>query len=353
MRFMSRMDSSRPLPPGQILTRKFPVVGEKAPPAEALDLDAWRLEVGGLVSTPLVLTHGEFLALPQSERRVDIHCVTGWSRHDSTFGGLPLATLLAKAGPLPEARFVRFEAYSPRAHDTSLPLPLALEDTWLVHSVDGQPLEPQHGWPLRTLTPSRYFYKSLKWLRKIELLAEDRLGYWERESSYHNIGDPWTGDQRFTTGSLDPEKARRFREATSFDRWRVGNKVLLGLDLRGWRPESRDLRSLQLKNCDLRGADLEGCDLRGANLSLSDLRDANCRGIDARDADLEGVDFSGADLREADFSGSALSAMRLFEDVEGGREAKVEGLRSEGATGLLGSQERWLAEALSRGREDG
>lgn len=343
-------DSLEPrLPPGQIVTGKFPVVGEKAPLAEALDLDRWRLVVDGLVERPLEFDWPSFQALEQRRRTVDIHCVTGWSRLGTTFVGVPLAAILERAGVADEARFARFEAYSDRGHDTSLPLDVALADTWLVHSRDGEPLEPEHGFPLRTLTPSRYFYKSLKWLRRIELLAEDRLGFWERESSYHNVADPWPGNQRFTSGSLDPKKAARFRDAESFDRWR--GKVLLGLDLRDWRPKSRDLRSLELKNCDLRGADLAGCDLRGANLSLSDLRGADCRRIDARGADLEGANFSGADLRDADLSECALSATRFVSD-DGSMGARVEGLMLDGASELLSSQERYLRPERAPANDD-
>lgn len=327
------------LPPGQIRTVKFPVVGEKAPSPEALDLDAWRLEVTGRVFEPVTWTWQDFVALTWRDRTVDIHCVTGWSRLGSTFRGVPLADVLTRSQPTEDARFVRFEAYSERRHDTTLPLELALEDTWLVHEADGEALTPEHGYPLRTLTPSRYFYKSLKWLHRIELLAEDRPGYWERESSYHNVGDPWPGDQRFTSGSLEPEQVKRFREAKSFDRYRIQRKVLLGLDLRGWRPASNDLSGLELKNCDLRGAHLAGADLRGANLSLSNLRGADLRRADARGADLEGADFSGADLRHADLRDTFLSAARF----EG---ARVEGLRTGGASGLLESQSRYLEDAV-------
>lgn len=335
------MSSEPRLPPGQAKTGKFPVVGEKDPAPAALDLAAWRLEVAGLVERPLSWTHPELMALPQRERRVDIHCVTGWSQFEMVFTGLPLAELLAYSRPLESAAFVSFEAYSGRRHDTSLPLALALEDTWLVHSRDGQPLAPEHGWPLRTLTPSRYFYKSLKWLHRIELLAEDKLGYWERESAYHNVGDPWRGDQRFTTGSLKPAEAERFREAESFRPWR--GKVLLGLDLRGWRPKGDDLASLQLKNCDLRGADFAGKNLEGANFSLSDLRGADLRQARCAGADLEGANFAGADLRCADLGRTALSATRFFENVDGYRqEAQVEGMSWEGASGLLEDQEAFL-----------
>ena len=122
------------------------------------------------------------------------------------------------------------------------------------------------------MTPGRYFYKSLKWVRKIEVMAQDVLGYWERTSQYHQVGDPWAGDQRFATGSLPPDRLARFRDAQDFRRYRGPLKVMIGIDLVGWSPRGRDLRALELKNCDLRGADLHGVDLRDANLSLSDLR---------------------------------------------------------------------------------
>ncbi len=336
------MGAAGALPPGQALTRKFPVVGEKAPADGALDLGAWRLAIGGLVAAPRVLAWSDYLALPHRERTVDIHCVTGWTRLGSRFEGVPLAEVLAPAHPDAAARFVRFVSASPRDHDTSLPLGLALADTWLVHRFDGQPLSVEHGYPLRTLTPARYFYKSLKWLIRIELLAEDRLGYWERESSYHNIGDPWPGDQRFTTGSLDPDELARFRDAESFAVWRNGRKVLLGLSLPGWTPKSKDLSRLQLKNCDLRGAQLAGCDLRAANLSLSNLRGADLSGASLSGADLEGVDFAGADLSGADLGRTALSATRFFDRTAEGSAARVQGMRWEGATGLLEDQEEFL-----------
>jgi DMSO/TMAO reductase YedYZ molybdopterin-dependent catalytic subunit len=331
------------LPPGQVLTRKFPVVGEQQPPPEALDLEAWSLVVDGLVEEPLQLSYREVMALPQSERVEDIHCVTGWSHLAMHLGGFPLDLLLHMARPLAAARFVRFEAFSERHHDTSLPLELARQDTWLVHHRDGEPLSPAHGFPLRTVTPSRYFYKSLKWVRRIELMARDRLGFWERDSSYHNGADPWPGDQRFTTGSLQPKQLELFREATNFTRYRSSCRVFLGLDLRGWRPRCRDLRELQLKGCNLAGADLAGCDLRGANLSLSSLVGANLESADLRGADLEGVDFTSANLENADLRQCLFSAARFFSVGEGaGGEARVQGMRIEGSRGLLEDQEAFL-----------
>jgi hypothetical protein len=333
------------------LTQKFPVVGEDRPLDQALDPTRWSLSLGGLLARPVVLGWDDWLALPLRERRVDIHCVTGWSRLATVFRGLPLAELLAPLGIAEEARFVRFEAWSERAHDTSLPLDLALDDTWLVDRVDGAPLSAEHGGPVRTITPSRYFYKSLKWVRSIEALAENRLGYWERESSYHDGADPWPGDQRFTTGSLRPEQVERLREAASLAPWRSPRKVLLGLDLQGWEPRDRNLAGIQLKNCVLRGARFAGCDLRGANFSLSDLRGADLRGVDASGADFEGCDLRGADLRDANFEHVALSAAKLI--GEGEPAALVEGLRWSGARGLLEDQEAFLERAEKREGTEG
>lgn len=328
-----------PLPPGQSLTQKFPVVGEKAPAPEALDLAGWRLQVAGLVIHPLALAFEDVLGLPQEELVRDIHCVTGWTHLGMRLQGTRLAHLLEQAGPLPEARFVSFIAYSERDQDTSLPLALALADTWLIHGRDGRPLELEHGYPLRTVTPSRYFYKSLKWVHRIELLAEDRLGYWERESAYHNNADPWPGDERFTTGSIPPEKLAAFRNAASYALYRGVRKVMISADLRGWEPKTRELGELHLKNCDLREARLAGADLRGANLSLSDLRGADLSGADCRGADLEGVNFAGADLSGADLRDTFLAAARFFGE---GSAARIEGLRWEGAQGLLEDQEAFL-----------
>jgi hypothetical protein len=337
------MDDPTRLPPGQARTRKFPVVGERAPAPAATDLERWRLTVAGRVARPLELTWSDYLALPHRDRDADLHCVTGWSRLGTRLRGVPLAGLLAAAGVDASARFARFESFSPRAHDTSLPLEVALADTWLVHEIDGRPLALEHGYPLRTVTPSRYFYKSLKWLMRIELLDEDRLGYWERESAYHNVGDPWAGDQRFTSGSIEPLELARLRAGEDLAPWRLPRKVVIGADLHGWQPRDRDLRRLQLKNCDLRDARLAGCDLRDANLSLSDLRGADLAGAVLAGADLEGAHLGGADLTGADLSGCALSATRFVEgEDEARREARVDGIRLEGASGLLEDQAAYL-----------
>ncbi|MEO1270017.1 MAG: molybdopterin-dependent oxidoreductase [Myxococcota bacterium] len=139
------------LPPGQVRTTRFPPIGEREPTPEALDREGWRLEVGGHVAQPHVWTWDMIMALPQQERVVDVHCVTGWSRLGTTIVGVPLAEVLNASVPHEDAQFVHFEAYSERRHDTSLPLEVALEDTWLIHGVDGAPLPVKHGGPLRTV----------------------------------------------------------------------------------------------------------------------------------------------------------------------------------------------------------
>lgn len=309
-------------------------------------LDAWRLELDGLIEPPCALTWADFQALPQRELVTDIHCVTGWTQRAMRFTGLPLADLLASRGarPLPEARFVRFVAYSPRAHDTSIPVELALADTWLVSAFEGEPLTPGHGGPLRTITPSRYFYKGVKWVHRIEFLAEDRLGYWESESKYHNNADPWPGDERYTTGSHTPEEIEHFRNAASYVPYRGPSKTLMGIDLRDWSPATRDLGNIFLKDCDLRGAHLAGADLRGANLTRCRLEGATLAGADLRGADVEGAAFFGADLTGADLTGALLSAARFYVRDEYGKitPAKIEGLRWSEDAELLEDQERFL-----------
>ncbi len=332
------------LPPGQSLTDKFPVVGETAP-APGLSAASCRVDITGLVATPLSLSLAELLALPQSERVADIHCVTGWSRRAITLRGWPLASVLALAGVKAEAAFVRFVAHSARGHDSALPLALALADTWLVTAIDGEPLSAEHGGPLRTVTPGRYFYKSLKWLKKIELLDHDQLGYWERESAYHNDAD-FRLEQRFDESRIaTPEETAAFRDATDFAPW--SSRVLLKARLGGWQPKTADLSGIQAKYCSLRNAKLAGVSLRGANLSLSNCEGADLRDADFTAADLEGASFAGADLRGAQMVDCFLSATRFFRDFANGKRlaAQVEGLSLVRPRGLLEAQAAFLREA--------
>ena len=341
---MSAATSAGWLPPGQAATEKFPVVGEIAP-APGLSAETCRFEIDGLVECGRSFSLSELLAMPQQERSIDIHCVTGWSRRAVAMRGVPLSMVLRQVGVKDTARYIRFVAHSVRAHDTSLPLDLALAQTWLVHEMDGVPLSVEHGGPLRTVTPGRYFYKSLKWLARIELLGRDVPGYWERESAYHNEADPDL-EQRFDeTRVATAEEVVRFRAASSFAAYR--GRVLLKARLGGWQPASLDLSGLQLKYCSLRKATLAGADFRGANLSLSNFEGADLRGCDFSGADLEGISFAGADLRDAVMVDVALSATRFFRDFNAGRRlaAQVQGLRLSGQRGLLEDQALFLRDA--------
>jgi Oxidoreductase molybdopterin binding domain/Pentapeptide repeats (8 copies) len=295
------------------------------------------MELAGLVRNPIELDLEAFRPWADRELTFDIHCVTSWTRFGSTWTGLPLSVLLDEAEPWAEAAFVSFEAYSERGHHTSLPLEVARDDSWLVHSCEGRPLDIGHGGPVRVVTPSRYFYKSLKWVRRVVVLAEDRLGWWEDGSYYHNNADPWAGDERFTSGSIRPEQLERFVGASGYDKYR--GRVMMGLDLRSWKPVTLDLRRMYLKNCDLRGLSLAGADLRESNLSLSDLRGTVLRGADLSGSDLEGVNFSGADLTGADLSDTALSATRFVDDTA---EAVLDGAVFEDSHGLVEEQEAFV-----------
>jgi DMSO/TMAO reductase YedYZ molybdopterin-dependent catalytic subunit len=181
------------LPPGQVLTEKWPVLHYGSIPA--IDLDTWRLEVDGLVEQPSRWTWGEFRALPRVRVRSDIHCVTRWSRYDNSWEGVALTTVLSAARPRPEARFAIVHAE--QGYTTNLPLAeLDQDDVLLADTHDGAPLAPEHGWPLRLVVPRHYFWKSAKWIRRIELVAKDRPGFWE-QNGYHNDADPWR-EQRFS-----------------------------------------------------------------------------------------------------------------------------------------------------------
>ena len=303
--------SAHSLPPGQQATTKFPAIGERDP--EPFDAATWRLEVGGLVERPLSLSFAEFSALPHVIRTGTIHCVTTWSRPDTTFRGVGLSTLLEAARPHADAQFVRFA--SGRGHDTSLPLDVAAADVLVADGL-GQgsatfAIPPEHGGPVRTVTFARYFYKSVKWVRAIELLAEDRLGFWERTSGYHNRADPWR-EERYVVRDVDRAELRRMLAARD-----LSGRDLLGADLRGIDLSGARLRGALLRNTVFAGANLRGADLTGANLTNADLRRADLSG-----AVLEGVDLDGADLRGADLRGSsgtpASLAVTRFVSIDAG-----------------------------------
>jgi DMSO/TMAO reductase YedYZ molybdopterin-dependent catalytic subunit len=181
------------LPPGQYHTARFPVLHEGDVPQ--YDLRTWSFRVFGEVDRPLTLSWDELRALPATEITTDIHCVTKWSKFDTRWKGVRLRDLFDLAGLRPTAHHVLFHAEY--GYTANVPLDDALRDTCLLaYEYDGKPLEPDHGFPVRTLVPHLYFWKSVKWARGVELTARDTPGFWER-NGYHNYADPFR-EQRFT-----------------------------------------------------------------------------------------------------------------------------------------------------------
>jgi DMSO/TMAO reductase YedYZ molybdopterin-dependent catalytic subunit len=175
------------LPPGQYLTEKWPVLHAGSVPDT--DLATWDFRVFGEVENPVTLSWEELAALPKAENVQDIHCVTRWSRFDARFGGVHWRELAKLVSPKPSARFV--VAHAEQGFTSNVPIEFLEDDNALLATeADGEPLTPEHGWPLRLVIPGKYFWKSAKWLRGIELRASDEPGFWERYG-YHNDADPW------------------------------------------------------------------------------------------------------------------------------------------------------------------
>lgn len=182
------------VPPGQYLVgERWPVL--TAGPTPGFDPESWDFRVEGLVENPLRFTWEEWGRLPKVEVRADMHCVTSWSRLDNLWMGVQAKYILELAKPEPEAEFV--SVFCDGGYTTNVPLgELYEEDVLFATHHDGEPLSPGHGYPLRLVVPRLYGWKSAKWVRGIELLAEDRPGFWE-ENGYHNYGDPWR-EQRYS-----------------------------------------------------------------------------------------------------------------------------------------------------------
>lgn len=302
------------LPPGQQLAApgKWPLVGERLPERSS---DNWSVSVTGCVHTPRTYSLAELSRLPQADCAIDIHCVTRWSMLGARFSGVLLDRLIAEAQPTKEARYINWVADSPRRHATSMPLDEALAlGTLVALTYEGAPLPSEHGGPVRCIVPRRYFYKSVKWLIGLELLAEDRLGYWEGTAGYHNHADPWR-EERFIASQISRQEA-----ATILARRDISGRELLGLDA-----AQRELRGLQAQRAVLRNASFVEAQLAqacfdGANLSNARFVDACLRNASFVGADLEGADFTGADLRGARFDGASLfGASFVTAGVDGSR----------------------------------
>jgi DMSO/TMAO reductase YedYZ molybdopterin-dependent catalytic subunit len=180
------------LPPGQKLVQDWPVLDLGAEP----DVPArkFRLDIDGAVRRPLSLDWEAFAALPRAERISDIHCVTQWSRYDNRWEGVAARTLLGMVEPKAEARHVLFHSHD--GYTTNVRLDqFDAADVLLADRWDGAPLSRAHGGPLRVVIPRLYFWKSAKWIRRVEITIAARPGFWEQRG-YHDNGDPWT-EQRY------------------------------------------------------------------------------------------------------------------------------------------------------------
>jgi DMSO/TMAO reductase YedYZ molybdopterin-dependent catalytic subunit len=189
----ARRPSSDRLPPGQYDTGdSWPVLTAEVTPH--LVPERWTMRVDGLVEQPTTWSWGELRALPGSAYAGDIHCVTTWTKLDVRFRGVSVDTLLEAARPRGEAAYVM--AHSTTGYTTHLPLADVTDGkAWLVWEYDGRPLAPEHGGPVRLLVPHLYFWKSAKWITRLELMERDRPGFWE-QNGYHDRGDPWL-EQRY------------------------------------------------------------------------------------------------------------------------------------------------------------
>ncbi|QDU87553.1 Serine/threonine-protein kinase B [Pirellulimonas nuda] len=309
------------LPPNQQLVAagKWPVVGERAPRA---DEAPWAIAIEGLVDRPARHALETLCGRPLVERTVDIHCVTRWSKLGANFGGLRLFELLDEAGVQSAARYVSFVSRSARGHSTSLQLDECRAlDPLIVFEHEGRPLEVEHGGPVRVVVEGKYFYKSVKWLETVRLLADDRLGYWEAESGYHNGADPWR-EERYMAPSLSKREAERLIASRDFSHRDLRSIDAADRDLTGLRAVGALLRDANFRRCLLTGADLQG-----ANFSNAHLEDCQARDASFRNADLEGANLNGADLKGADLRGASLLGATFSDEdgIETGRGARIDG----------------------------
>jgi len=202
----NEVKSMNRLPPGQSLTNKFPVLHYG--PTPQTDLKTWDFRVFGLVEEEKVWNWEEFNKLPRTKITMDLHCVTRWSKFDTTWEGVSVKTLIDEGfiKPKPEVQFV--VQHCEYGYTTNTPLELILQDNFLLAThYEGQPIPLEHGYPLRGLigtfadrseAKSAYLWKGGKWLRGLEFRSTDKLGFWEN-AGYHNEADPWK-EQRFSRG---------------------------------------------------------------------------------------------------------------------------------------------------------
>ena len=298
------------LPPGQQLAAadKWPSVGESTPKPPQGE---WTVSIIGEVHSPETWSLSQLQQMPQVTFTTDIHCVTRWSKPNMEFSGVMLNDLLANVGLNSTAKYLSFESYSDRNHSTSLPFEDAIGlQTMIALQANGQPLSTLHGGPVRTIVPKRYFYKSLKWLKKIEVLAEDKLGYWEAEAGYHNEADPWR-QQRFMAAGITKQQMKKILDAKDFR-----GKDLRSFEAQGHALQKMNAEAALLRNANFRECDLQSANFNGANLSNAYFQNADLRGASFVGSDLDGVNFSGADLREVSFSKASLFGTSFVEPTD-------------------------------------
>lgn len=334
------MTTDPDLPPRQRLAAagKWPVVGESAclpyePP--------WRLSLTVEREPVASWTLDELKAMRNETAVVDFHCVTRWSRTGVRVTGISLESLLIRQEVeiWRPVEFVSWVARTERRHSSSIPLADAIAFcAMLVWEVDGQPLTPEHGGPLRSVVPGRYFYKSVKWVERIDLLVSDRLGYWEAEAGYHNDADPWN-EERYVAGGLSRERLRDLLASRDWSGREVLSLFAEGRDLAGLIAKGAVLR-----NANFRGAKLAGADFSGANLSNACFAAANLQAADFRGADVEGAEFDGANLSGVDFRGASLFGATVAGAIVD-RATRIDRRQLEA---LAAAEQAFLSEALQR-----
>jgi DMSO/TMAO reductase YedYZ molybdopterin-dependent catalytic subunit len=180
------------VPPGQYVTDRFPVLHAGVTPR--VDVSKWDFQIDGLVETPASFTYQQMLDMPQVSRSFDIHCVTKWSKLDTVWEGVAVSEVMSKVKLAPGVTHVLVMAE--QGFTANLPLSdFVRKENLFAHRFGGEPLEPDHGWPLRLVVPHLYFWKSVKWVRGLKFLDHDTPGFWER-NGYHMYGDPWR-EQRY------------------------------------------------------------------------------------------------------------------------------------------------------------
>lgn len=186
------------LPPGQRLVKNWPVLDLGVQPD--ISMADWEVSIEGCVANPVKWDFDAFKAEPQTSLVTDIHCVTTWSRYDERFDGVLASHILSVVKPLPDAGFVLLHSYDGYTTNVTLEA-FSGEDVLLAHSYGGEALTREHGGPVRMVLPRWYFWKSPKWIKKIEFLEVEKKGFWE-ERGYHNRADPWK-EERYSDGPVE------------------------------------------------------------------------------------------------------------------------------------------------------